>query len=419
MSGNVKDRIEAANDKVIGMITKAQPTWVDVAAARDFIPDMKDNMVLHAGPPLDPDRAAKPLRTAICGAVVHEGLAADLETAWAMVKSGEIELAPALDHRNAAGAAFCVTASTQVLIAEDRESGARACCAIQEGPSNDALRWGLYNETVENRLQWFDTVLGPVLAEAIRAKGGLNLRNVVARGEGMGDENHSRQLASNALAVLEFLPALMDVDTDNATRKEIITFLSGAERFFLHLFIAGAAAVMEAVKGTEYSTVLVAMGGNSVEFGTKFAGTGDEWFTAPAPKCLGMLLNPTWTEDVVVPYLGDSCAVEVYGFGGLSAAAGPMVVRLAGGDFQEAVRRTEEAREVCIGTQDWAPIPWLDFRGPPVGVDMRRVIAASLTPTSHGGTAHVNGGQAGAGSCNLPLECFRKGLKGFAAKYSV
>jgi hypothetical protein len=361
----------------------------------------------------------KPLKTSISGAAVHEGLAKNVADAWEMVLHGEIILKPALDHLSAGGASFALTASSPVQVAEDPITGKRACCVIQEGPSNEALRWGLYTPEVEKRLAWFDDVLGPVLGETVRAMGGLNLRNIVARAEGMGDENHSRQVASTSMALVEIFPYLMELDIDHEIRKEVVKFLCEAERFFLHLFIAGAAAVMEAAKGIEYCTVMVAMGGNGNEFGTKFSFMGDQWFTTKAPKCLGMLLNPTWTEEQVCPYLGDSCAVETYGFGGFSAAAGPMVVRLSGGDFQEAVRRTEEAREVCLGTHDWAPIPWLGFKGPPVGVDMRKVVATGITPTSHGGTTHVDGGQAGAGSCNLPKECFIKGLRAFADKYGL
>jgi hypothetical protein len=419
MDDGVSARIEAANQGALGVIVNAQPTWVDVVPAREFIPGFTENLILFSGPPLDPRRALKPVRTAISGAAVHEGLAKGLDAAWQMVLGGEIVVAPALDHLSAGGAALPVTASMPVQVVEDPVTKSRACCAIQEGASNEALRWGLYTPVVASRLTWFKQELGPVLGELVRAMGGLNLRNIVARGIGMGDENHSRQLASNSLALVQIMPHLMDLAIDHRTRSEVVKFLCGAERFFLHLFVAGAAAVMQAVKGIDYCTLLVAMGGNGCEFGMKFSFSGDRWYTTAAPKCLGMVLNPTWTDEDVCPYLGDSSAVEVYGFGGLAAAAGPMVVRLAGGDFREAVRRTQEAREVCVGSHDWAPIPWLDFQGPPVGVDLRKVVATGITPTSHGGTTHREGGQAGAGSCHLPMACFTQALHAFARQYGL
>jgi hypothetical protein len=71
---SIEAKIEAANAKAIDLIVNGQPTWIDVMAARDFIPGFAPNMILHAGPPIaDPDRIHKPLRTAICGAAIQEG----------------------------------------------------------------------------------------------------------------------------------------------------------------------------------------------------------------------------------------------------------------------------------------------------------------------------------------------------------
>ncbi|MDX9862229.1 MAG: DUF1116 domain-containing protein [Rhodospirillales bacterium] len=419
MTRNVRETIETANRQAVDQITAAMPAIIDVAPARDAIAEFPDNLILHAGPPIEPCHAVAPLRTAISGAAIHAGMARDLDDAWKKVEAGEIRLAPAQDHHCACGALAPITTSTRVLVAREEGTGVVACCSLQEGPANNALRWGVYSPSVEGHLKWMDDVLAPVLSAALRSMGGLNLRNIVARATGMGDENHSRQLASNLLALTEMLPAIMDADVPEGDRVAAIKFLAKAERFFLHMLIAGAASVMESVRDIPFCTLLVAMGGNGHEFGTKFSATGDAWFTVPAPKVLGMFINPTYTEADVVPYLGDSCIIEVYGFGGLAAAAGPAAVRLAGGDFREAVRRTEEAREVCLGSHDWAPIPWLDFRGPPAGIDMRRVAATGITPTSHGGTAHFKGGQAGAGACSLPIECFTKGLRAFAERYGV
>jgi hypothetical protein len=161
---------------------------------------------------------------------------------------------------------------------------------------------------------------------------------------------------------------------------------------------------------------MVAIGGNGCEFGMKFADTGDQWFRVKAPKFTGVYLNPKWTDDDMCPYIGDSCMVEAYGFGGLAAAAGAAVVRMTGGDFRDALRRTEEARQVCVASHDWAPIPWLDFQGPPCGIDMRKVVGTGIAPIVHGGMAHINGGQGGGGYCRLPMDCFVQGLRAFAAK---
>jgi hypothetical protein len=416
---NIKAKIDSANQQAINIITSAQPTWVGVQMAKDCLPNFAPNLILHAGPPLDPKNATPFVQTAICGAAVHEGLAKTSDQAWNMVLSGEIKIAPLLDYQSAGGAAYAVAAHTPLQVVEDTVTGKRGTCTFHEGPTTEALRWGVYNANVEKRLTWFDEVLAPVMSKTVAALGGINLRNILARATSMGDENHSRQIASSAILALQLIPAVMDLEIPWELRHQVVKFLSVADRLFLHTFIGGATAVMEAAKGIPYSTVLIAMGGNDYEFGCKFSGMGDQWFTAPCPKCTGMLLNPEWTYDQATQYIGDSCMVETYGFGGPAAAAGPMVVRLTGGDFQEAIRRTEDARRISLGSHEWTPIPWLDFKCLPVGIDMRRVVSTGITPTSHGGIGHVDGGQAGAGSMNVPMECFVKGLTAFADTYAA
>lgn len=419
MAARVKELIEAANKQSMQRILDAQPTWVDVQPAREFIPGFADNLILIAGPTLDPKEAKTPTRNSICGAAVHEGLAKDMAQAWQMVLAGEIIVEPLQGHLSAGGAGYAVSASTPVQVALDPLSGARGCCAFQEGNSPESLRWGMYNAAIEKKLSWLREELGPVLGAAIRGSEGINIRNILARAESMGDENHSRQVAASGLLLQQLIPLVMDVNCAEKTRSEVVKFLCGNERFFLHIFIAGVVAVMEAAKNVEYSTVVVGFGGNGTDFGIKVSGMGDEWFSAPCPSSKGMLLNPEWTEADTSRYFGDSCIVETYGFGGPSAAAGPMVVRLYGGNFDDAMQRTEDYREISLGSHDWAPIPWMGYQGPPVGIDIRKVIATGIAPTIHGGIGHVNGGQAGAGAMIVPMECFVKALKAFGKKYNI
>jgi hypothetical protein len=419
MSNDLKEKIKSANAQALDILQKAQPTWVDVIPVKEFVPDFKENMILHAGPPMDPANAPTPFINAVGGAAVHEKLAKTVEEAWEMVKNGEIILGSQLDYRGASGAAYAVGAGTPVQIAENTETGTRGFCTFQEGPSRNVLRWGVYNQEVEERLKWFDDTLGPALKEIIKTAGGINIRNILAKAIAMGDENHSRQLASTALLLQQLLPAIIDAGLPEKTRIEVVKFLSSADRFFLHVFIAGAAPVMEGLKGIDYCTLLVGQGGNGYDFGTKFAFSGNNWYTAKCPVCSGLYINPEWDERHGVPYLGDSCVVETYGFGANAAVAGPMVVYLTGGDLDEALRRTNNAREICVGAHDWAIIPALNFQGPPVGIDMRKVVAKGITPVCHGGMHHVDGGQAGAGYMNVPMKCFENALKAFGQKYNL
>lgn len=412
MSIDIKTKIEKANEQVMDILLNSQPTWVDVQHAGDVIPGFTKNLLLHAGPPIDLDTIVPPVKTTLCGAAIHEGLASTADEAWAMILSGDIKIAPAQDYSCANGAVMITSYSTSVIVCEDKNFGGKGFSAIHPGPATKCLRWGFYDEDVEKDLAWFRDVYGPALGEAIRLSGGINCKTIMAKTAGMGDENHVRQPAASNVCILELIPHLLNLQRPD--RDDVIRAYAINDRFFLHVMMAGSMSVFASAKNIPYSTIMIAMGGNGTEFGLQFTGTGAQWFTVKAPKILGALLNPTWTEDDLCGFLGDSCVTEVYGLGGLSAIAGPAFVRLTGGTFAEAKRRTEDARAVCLGEHMFAPVPWDDYRGFPVGVDMRKVVATNTTPTSHGGSTRLVGGQGGAGAAPIPMDCFKKGLKAFS-----
>ena len=77
--------IEQANTTAVNRLMEARPILKAVATARDVIPGMKDNLFLHAGPPIEWTRMSGPLRGAIIGAMLFEGLAANETEATSMV----------------------------------------------------------------------------------------------------------------------------------------------------------------------------------------------------------------------------------------------------------------------------------------------------------------------------------------------
>lgn len=404
---SIADRINQANQQVIDIFVKGQPVWTDVCPAGTVIPDMSPNMILYAGPVIEKERIVLPVKNAICGAAVHEGLAATMEEAWQKVMDGEIVLDAAQNHNCADGACMATSASMPVCVVEDRIYGGRGFCVPHPGNKREVLRWGYYNEEIEKDLVWFRDVFGPGLSAALRHMGGLDMKALLAKTAGMGDENHVHQPASSMAMDLQLIAAL--VDLDNPGRDDIIRFLANNDRFSLHVMMATSQSAMCAAKKVPFSTVMVGFGGNGVELGIQMAGTGNKWYTVPAPKILGMFLNPTWTEDDILGFLGDSCVTEVYGFGGFSAIAGPAFVLRTGGTFEEARRRTERAKAVSLGMHPF-PVPWNNGEGLPCGVDVRKVVALNQAPISHGGSTLKTGGQGGSGSAELPMDMFRQAL---------
>ena len=63
---------------------------------------MSDNLILHAGPPIEWARMSGPLRGAIIGALLFEGLAKTEAEAIGLAESGEVSFDPC-HHHNAVG----------------------------------------------------------------------------------------------------------------------------------------------------------------------------------------------------------------------------------------------------------------------------------------------------------------------------
>jgi succinyl-CoA synthetase alpha subunit len=412
MDTRLYNAIESANSEAYSRMIEGEPVWTDVAKAGDVVPGLEKNMILHTGPPIEIEDMNFSHRNGVIGGILFEGLADTPEEAIERVKSGKIKLLPGIDLGSPNGGMAPTTYSMPVIVVEDRVNGTQAFCPIQEGPSYQALRWGVFNKEVEERWRWFQTVFGPALHVVLRKAGGYNLKANVARSLQMGDENHSREHGSTLLMIAELAGELVKLDLPQNELYRIFTFLNSAERFALHVHIAGAYSVLRSVRDVPNATVVYAMGGNGRRIGIKVSAAGDEWFTADAPYILGRYLNPNWTVEDTVPFAGDSCVVEIYGLGGLAAAASPAVTLMAGGTMEDACNRTREMWKITVGKNQNYAIPNLDFGGTPAGIDVLKVIETGIVPQSHAGIIHKEGGQAGAGVAYIPMECF---IKAFAA----
>ncbi len=83
--------IDKANETAVENLMSARPILKSVATARDVIPGMKDNLFLHAGPPIEWERMSGPLKGAFIGAMLFEGIAKSEAEATSMVERGEVE----------------------------------------------------------------------------------------------------------------------------------------------------------------------------------------------------------------------------------------------------------------------------------------------------------------------------------------
>ncbi|HEX6385291.1 MAG TPA: DUF1116 domain-containing protein, partial [Anaerolineae bacterium] len=115
--------IDVANETAVSRMMEARPILTGVATARDVIPGMRDNLLLHAGPPIEWTRMSGPLRGAVIGALIFEELARDEESAIGMVEAGEIDFAPCHHHNTVGPMAGVTSASMKVYVIENTTHG--------------------------------------------------------------------------------------------------------------------------------------------------------------------------------------------------------------------------------------------------------------------------------------------------------
>ncbi len=413
-------RIDDANAEALSRMLGGDPVLVDVLPAREAIPQLKENVILHAGPPIEWADMCGPMRGAVAGIAVFEGWAKDLDEAAARAAEGRFEFHPN-HHFDAVGPMTGMTTLNQpVMVVENRTFGNRAYCAINEGLGK-VMRFGGNDAEVLNRLSWLRDDFGPALGRAVRHSGGLPLKSLVARGLTMGDEMHQRNIACSCLVLRELAPALADTTDEKASLSKALAFMGGNDQFFLNIAMAMGKAIMDPVQNIEGSSIVTAMSRNGTDFGIRVSGTGERWFTAPVEMPEGLYF-PGFSEADANPDMGDSTIVETIGLGGFSMGASPAVAGFVGaGAASEAGNFTRTMSEIAIGENPEWTIPAMDYLGVPSGIDIRLVVETGLAPTINTGIAHREPGigQVGAGIVRAPMACFEKALLAFADSVGV
>ncbi len=399
--------VDAANETAIGRLLAVRPHLVDVATAADVIPDMTDRTFLHAGPPLDWDDASGPMRGALIGASLYEGLAESPDQAQAALAAGEIQLSPCHHHGAVGPMAGVLSPSMPVVVVRDTDGDGVAYATLNEGLGK-VLRYGAYDREVIARLRWMEAVLGPVLRDTLRRRGPVDLHSIIAQALQMGDDGHNRNRAGTSLFLRTIGADLIDDGAGaDADRAEVFRFIDSNDHFMLNLVMAAAKLMAEAASGVEGSTLVTTMARNGTEFGIRLAGTGDRWFTAPAPVVDGLYLG-SFTADDANPDIGDSAITETVGLGGFAMAASPAIVGFVGGTAAGAVQRTLAMYEITMTEHPAYQIPILEFRGTPTGIDAALVVRTGVRPQINTGIAgnQPGVGMVGAGLVEAPLGCF-------------
>ncbi|KQZ75001.1 DUF1116 domain-containing protein [Nocardioides sp. Root151] len=405
-----------ANEQALAAMLGVQALLVDVAPASEVL-GLHRGEFLHAGPPIGWETTSGPLRGGLMAGAALEGLVDDPEEAVALFESGEgVSLEPC-HHRDTVGPmAGVVTPSMWMFVLEDPATGRRAHCSLNEGLGK-VLRYGAYSPEVLDRLRWMSAVLGPVLQKAVRTSGPVDATGILTQMLQMGDEAHNRNRAGTLMLLRDLSPAMVDSGFPSADVAAALRFIGGNDHFFLNVAMPTCKLALDAARGIDGSTMVVAMARNGTEFGIQTSGTGDQWFTGPAQVADGLFLGDYGPDDAN-PDIGDSAITETAGIGGFAMATAPAIVRLVGGSVPDALATTRRMHEITLGENPRWSIPVLEFQGVPSGIDVSLVCRTGILPQINTGMAgKVAGvGQVGAGLVTPPAEIFPQALAQLAAR---
>ena len=354
-----------ANRKAVEAMLGVTAHLVDVAPASEVL-GLEPGQFLHAGPPIEWDRTSGPLRGALMGGAALEGLVDDPEDAVALFESGSSVSLEPCHHRSAVGPmAGVVTPSMWMWVLEDRATGARTYCSLNEGLGK-VLRYGAYGPEVLTRLRWMGDVLGPLLQAAVRGtrRGDRRHRHPhpdAADGR-RGPQPQPRRHPDAAAR-----PRPRDGRRAASTPQDVaeaLRFVGGNDHFFLNLAMPACKLALDAGRDVPGSTMVVAMARNGTDFGIQVSGTGDEWFTGPAQVAEGLFLGDYGPDDANAD-IGDSAITETAGIGGFAMATAPAIVRLVGGSVPDALATTRRMHEITLAENPRWTVPVLEFQGTP------------------------------------------------------
>lgn len=408
------DTIDEANSAVAQKIIDAQPRLVGVVRAKDAIPELSEQLILHAGPPIAFEDMPAPVQGSAIGAVLFEGWETDETAARKVCQRARFE---PNHHFNAVGPmGGIITGNMPVLVVENATDGNRAYTSLHEGEGK-VLRFGVYEQWTADNLVWLRDVLGPAFSQALTLfpGGGLPLNPIIAQAVTMGDDFHVRNTAASSLLFRQLAPKLVQAAPPAKDLQSILDFLSGNNEFFLTLAMASGKATLDAAATVNDGSVVTCLTRNGRQFGIRVSGLGHQWFTGPLTT-LETLYFPGFSDADACPDTGDSAILESYGFGGLVSVAAPAVQQLVGtgeGTFADALATSDEQAEIVVTHNPNMPIPNWNFTGVPVGLDVRKIVATGVAPLITTPVMHREAGvgMVGIGKCRAPMPCFTAALQ--------
>ena len=414
----IRKKIEDANQQAVAAMMEAEPVLVGIGRALDVIPGMRENMVLHSGPPVTWGEMSLPQKKGTIGAILHEGLAGSAKEAEQMMEKGKVLIEPCHEHATVGSMAGITSASTPVFVVKNRKHGNKAYHQLFfDGPQRfKRITFGMYDDEVEQALSWRRDVLAPALQSGIQQAGEINLKNLIARALNMGDECHNRCAASTLRFTLELVPHMLRAKVDPGVVSRFIDIGMDNEQSSLFLIMPACKATADAARDIPYSSVVTCLARNGTNTGIQVSGLGNRWFTAPSAVIKGLYFSAKTKPEDACRDLGDSAITETVGIGGFVLANAPTFMEMVGGTVEDAQDYTRQMYEITVAKNKNFLLSFLNFQGAPIGIDIRKVVEKGIAPICDTGIAANKGGFLGIGVTRQPLEMFKDALKAFAEK---
>ena len=299
-----------------------RPHWTNLAPASDLL-ELEERWLLHAGPPLaDPLSPPAPLLSSAVLACLYEGWAKTEEQAERLVRSGEVRLQPAQDHRCVTPLAALVTPSTTMIVVEDWDRSVPAAYAPLGAIGGPDLRFGTRDPEILGRLALRDGEHARTLADALAEP--VDLISIAADAVGRGDDLHNRTTAATQILAALLGERYRAAGTESHPGiGRLMNGLAGTPLFFLTFWMAAAKLILSAAEGGEPRTLVTRMAGNGEVFGLSLAGQPEAWFTAPATAPQGRYLPGASATSEALGAIGDSAVIDALGFGGQALHLAP------------------------------------------------------------------------------------------------
>ncbi|MET0740190.1 MAG: DUF1116 domain-containing protein [Candidatus Nanopelagicales bacterium] len=405
--GPMTEGIDRANAEVLHRLDTGVPMLTRICPAAEAVQGLVGKVLLHPGPALEWPDVCDPLRRSMRAAVVAEGWADHPVQADALLESGAVTLSPANEAGVVVPMAAVVTPTTPGWVVELAAGTVTTFAPLGQGPG-DVAWFGKDTAGAIARLVMLREAAAPVLSQAVRESGPVDVLSLAAQAVAMGDDVHVRTQAATNLLLRHWLPALVAVD--HPRRVEVARALSDNHLLFLTLAMAAARALAGWAAAVPGSSVVTGMCRNGTEFGIR-VGDNRHWFRAPAPMVGNALYHPGHGPADGAPDIGDSAVLELVGLGGAAAAGSPAVAQLVGGSAA-AEEMTAEMDRVCVGRSTRFTLPTRGGQGTPLAVDVRAVVEHGIAPKVTTGILHAadGSGQIGVGVAVAPLEPFRSAL---------